>query len=205
MPGAPHCFGNAAAGYDSCWSAYELCQTGSDLGRMAALQKMSEKRHKVHKKGWQVEAEGEKKKKGFLWWERSVAPKAHKVPCSCDAVNLLSFFPQAFWPARLIQQRHNAEKKTVWDVSDQHFQQSFIKKKKIFFFLNVDVFTWKRCVRQKRSITLMDLCSLGQIHHKQILIAQRCSTQGKGDVYHSLSMDEISIIHTNTGIHLQPK
>lgn len=56
-PGAPHCFGNAAAGYDSCWSASELCQMGSDL----ALQEMSEKKRRVHKNGWQVEAGGEKK------------------------------------------------------------------------------------------------------------------------------------------------
>lgn len=41
--GAPHCFGNAAAGSDSCWSASELCQMGPDLLRMPALQEMSEK------------------------------------------------------------------------------------------------------------------------------------------------------------------
>lgn len=37
------------------------------------------------------------------------------------------------------------------------------------------MFTWNRCVRQDRSIKLMDLClscSLSQIHHTQIVMAE---------------------------------
>lgn len=63
-PGASHCFGNAAAGYDSCWSASELCQMGSDLSRTPVLQEMSEKERRVHKNGWQL---GAGIKKGLLW------------------------------------------------------------------------------------------------------------------------------------------
>jgi len=50
-PGAPHCLGNVATGYDSCWSASELCEMGSDLLRAPALQEMSQTERQVHKNG----------------------------------------------------------------------------------------------------------------------------------------------------------
>ena len=139
-PGAPHRSGNAAAGYGSCWSASELHLTGKV-------------RERVRKNNWRVKQWGNKKVgcgENTVWHYRRIQ--------SCVLVMLwislssLLVFSQAF----LADQRKEKMQKTVWVVTNQHFKQSFIKKKKRFMRLpgiGVD-----RSIRQDRSIKMMDLC-----------------------------------------------
>lgn len=136
-------------------------------------------RKRLRKSAWfnqKVETGGEKKKKGLLWWELSVALKAHTVPCTCDAVNLSAIFAGIL--SSLFANKTEKERSRGNDLSCVRLAFPIIfHKKKVY------VFTWKKFVRQQRSIKLMYLCfacSLSQIHHTQILIAEDMPYEAEG-------------------------
>lgn len=198
-PGAPHCLGNAATGYDSCWSASKLCQMGSDLLRVLPLQEMSEKERWVHKNGWQVQA-GEKK--GLVWWEHSTALKAHTLPCTCDAVN-----------SRLAHFWHIAAPCHLCWWSLQAFCQSDsndIKKKMIqknaswtIFHKNIPVFTWVQ-ILQTDGFVLRLLSEPNTSHTDSDSTDILCEVE---EIYHSLFTEETASIipfrcRSHTGLHI---
>ncbi len=82
----------------------------------------------------------EKKKKGLLWWEHSVALKAHTLPCTCDAVNLCAIFAGTLsslsgkWDWKSIKEHSG---KNGLSRVRSAFSTIFHKKKIVY------VFTWR--------------------------------------------------------------
>lgn len=150
-----------AAGHDSCWSASELCQMGPERPRFTG-------------NVWE-RAPGSQ-----TWLTSTSRRKKKKVCCGDNTVwhlrRIQSHVLVMLWislPSLLVFRPMSMKELS----RDQHFQQSFIKKN-------------ERCVRQQRSVKLMDLClvcSQNQIHHTLTLWWKRCTTWGRGNVYHSLS------------------